>query len=278
VNLIPTRWYTVLFMPSSVSLLLMAVGLVLLWRCLRGTPSAGRGARLGLSLVTAGFTLLYLASTPLVAAWLSRSLERQTPYLDPEKAPQADAIVVLGGGQQGYVAEDGSIRLFTHHAGDRFETGLRAFELGKAPLLVLGGGSLPVPGDPLVGDLLRRMARQRGVPDDRIISCGRALYTTDEIAQLADSMRARGVKHVLLCTSASHMPRARMIMERLGFQVTPLPADFDTRGSAERFTLMMLVPRGGALAQTENGLKEWIGAFREWVAPSSTEAPPPAPR
>lgn len=272
-NLIPTRWYTVLFMPSSVSLLLMAIGLVLLWRQMRRTPAASRTPRLGPTMVTAGFTLLYLASTPLVAAWLSRSLERQTPYLDPERAPKADAIVVLGGGQQGYEAEDGSIRLFSHHASDRFETGLQAFELGKAPLLVLGGGSLPVPGNPLVGDLLRHIAQRRGVPNDRIIACGPAMYTTDESAQLAKSMRARGVEHVLLCTSANHMPRARLLMERLGFLVTPLPCDFETRGAAERFSLMMLAPRGIALAQTENGVKEWIGLLREWIAPSSTEVP-----
>jgi uncharacterized SAM-binding protein YcdF (DUF218 family) len=95
---------------------------------------------------------------------------------------------------------------------------------------------------------------------------------------LATSLRQRGVKHVLLCTSAIHMPRARLLMERLGFQVTPIPGDFDTRGAVERFSPLLLIPRGGAMAQTENGLKEWVGMFREWVAPSSTEAPPPAPR
>jgi uncharacterized SAM-binding protein YcdF (DUF218 family) len=278
VNLIPTRWYTVLFMPSSVSMLLMAVGLVLLWRHLRRTPASDRGARLGLSLVTAGFTLLYLASTPLVATWLSRSLERQTPYLDPEKAPQADAIVVLGGGQQAFVAEDGSTHLFTRAAGDRFEMAVRAYKAGRAPLLALGGGDFGLRDQSGVGAYMMEMAADRGVPREVMITCDRARYTSDESAMLATSLRQRGVKHVLLCTSAIHMPRARLLMERLGFQVTPIPGDFDTRGAVERFSPLLLIPRGGAMAQTENGLKEWVGMFREWVAPSSTEAPPPAPR
>ena len=272
-NLIPTRWYTILFMPSSVSLLLMAIGLVLLWRQMRRTPAASRTPRLGPTMITAGFTLLYLASTPLVAVWLSWSLERQTPYLDPERAPKADAIVVLGGGQQVYMAEDGSAHLFIRLAADRLEMGLRAYKAGRAPLLAVGGGDFGLPSLPSISSFLADTAAERGVPREALITCDRALYTSDESAMLARTLRQRGVSHVLLCTSASHVPRARLLLERNGFRVTPLPCDFETRGAVERFTPLMLIPRGAALAQTENGVKEWIGLLREWIAPSSTEVP-----
>lgn len=258
-NLIPTRWYTVFFMPGALSITLMATGLFLMWRWSR-RPAASRGSLRRPSLpAVAGLALLYVSSTPLMATWLARTLERQVPFLPAEEAPKADAIVVLGGGQQGHATDHGRSHLFMHHAGDRLETGLRAFHAGKAPLLVLGGGSIPLPDRPLVGDFLRRVAVERGVPDAAIVSCGPANYTTDEMAQLAEAMRARGVRSVLLCTSALHMPRARRIVEALGFRVTCLPCDFETLGAAERLHPLLLVPRGLALAQTENCLKEWLG-------------------
>lgn len=265
-----------LFMPSSVSVALMALGLFLAWRQLRRSPIDATRCRRGLATALSGLVILYLACTPWISTLLARSLERRTPYLSPEDAPLADAIVVLGGGQQGHVTVTGSTHLFTKAAGDRLEVAIRAFKAGRAPILALGGGEVGVPERPLVGDYMRGLALDRGVPPEAMITCGRALYTSDESARLAAELRTRGVRHVLLCTSAMHIPRARLIMERLGFQVTPIPCDFDTVGSAERFTGMMLVPRGQALAQTENGVKEWVGLLREWIWPSPTSVPDPA--
>lgn len=247
------------FMPSTVSLMLLVLGLFLVLRQLRQPQLDRTSIRRAIGLSLTGLTLLYACSTPWVATLLARSLELQSKLLRPEDAPQADAIVVLGGGQRGYVDDSGAIWLFTHRASDRWETGVRAFKLGKAPLLVLGGGILDIPGQPLASDFLRSLAEGQGVPAQSILTIGAARYTTDESAQMAGVMRDRGVRHVLLCTSACHMPRAKLIMERLGFQVTPIPCDFDTGGSAERLSPAMLLPRGAALALTENCLKEWLG-------------------
>ena len=72
-----------------------------------------------------------------------------------------------------------------------------------------------------------------------------------------------------LCTSAYHMPRARLAYERAGFAVTPVPCDFDTRGAAERFSPALLLPRGVALSQSEHCLKEWMGLAAYWLAPGA---------
>ena len=275
-NLIPTRWYIMFFMPSTVSLMLLVLGLFLVLRQLRRPQLDRTSIRRAIGLSLTGLTLLYACSTPWVATLLARSLELQSKLLRPEDAPQADAIVVLGGGQHGYVDTTGAVWLFTQHASDRLATGLRAYALGKAPVLVMGGGTLDLPGKPRVSDYLRSQAEAHGVPPSDILTAGAARYTSDEAAQMADLMRSRGVQHVLLCTSASHMPRARLIFERQGFMVTPLPCDFDTRGAVERFSPLLLVPRGSALAQTENGVKEWVGLIREWIVPSPQTVPPPS--
>ena len=247
-----------LVMPSSVGIALILVGLLLLVsRARRG--SAWMALRMPATLALAGVGRLYLASTPLVATMLSRSLERLTPYLRAESAPNADAIVVLGGGQSGHLASDGTLHLQGGRGGDRLEQGLRAFKAGKAPLLVLGGGSFGLPNEPMVGDFMRQQAVASGVPPASILVCGEARYTTDEGTAIAELMRPHGVRRILLCTSATHMPRARLVYERLGFEVTGIPCDFDTRGEGERWSPLLLVPRGQALFQTENGIKEWIG-------------------
>ena len=259
VNLLPTRWYTLFFMPSFVGLAMLMAGLLLLAWWSRGGVAHAWRRRAGAAMTVAGALVLYLASTPLVATWLTRSLERLTPHLSVAAAPTCDAIVVLGGGQQAYLADDGSMHVFTHHASDRMEQGIQAYLAGKAPLLAVGGGAFELPGLPPVTNAMAEQARSRGVPSEAVIEGGAALYTVDESQGVARQLQQRGVRRVLLCTSAVHMPRARLLYERLGLEVVPLPCDFDTRGAGERFSPLLLVPRGLALAQTENALKEWIG-------------------
>lgn len=259
VNLLPTRWYTMFFMPSFVGLVLLAAGLLLLVWWSRGSGTRDWRRRAGAAMSVAGALILYLASTPLVATWLTRSLERLTPHLSVARAPTCDAIVVLGGGQQAYLADDGSMHVFTHHASDRMEQGIQAYLAGKAPLLAVGGGTFELPGLSPVSNCMAEQARSRGVPPEAVIEGGPAFYTADESESVARKLQQRGVRRVLLCTSAVHMPRARLLYERLGLEVVPLPCDFDTRGAGERLSPLLLVPRGLALAQTENALKEWIG-------------------
>lgn len=258
VNLVPTRWYTPLFMPSTISIALIAIGLWMAWRAMRA-PDAGRTARRGLGIATMGLALLYACATPLVATWIAQSLESQSTPVSIADAPQADAIVVLGGGVSTLVRADHSVDMFWHHASDRFERGVTAFKAGKAPLLAVGGGDALVDEGPTLSEWIKRQAIDRGIPERALIVGGAASFTTDEGAGLASELRARGVRTILLCTSAYHLPRSRLIYERLGLTVLPLPCDFDTRGAAERLSLKLLLPRGLALAQTETCLKEWVG-------------------
>jgi uncharacterized SAM-binding protein YcdF (DUF218 family) len=244
-------------MPSSIGLVLITVGVVLLVMRARRGEHWPR-LRWPAAVTAAGLLMLYLASTPMVATALARSLERMTPYLKPEDAPEADAIVVPGGGQWRYEAPGGVEHLFSRNV-DRLEQGIRAYKAGRAPRIVMGGGGFATPSGSMVGDFLRNEAITRGVPPGAVLACGMALYTTDEGAAIAELLKPFGARRVLLCTSASHMPRARIVYERLGFEVICVPCDFDTRGAAERFSPMMLVPRGLALCQTENCVKEWIG-------------------
>jgi uncharacterized SAM-binding protein YcdF (DUF218 family) len=247
-----------LFMPSSVLIVALALGVFLMLRAWRRGKRPSE-ARFACGLTVTSLVALYLASTPLVARWVAESLERQNPPVDPVTMPVADAIVVLGGSMYATVGPDGTTLLYARHASDRFETAMQAFSAGRAPIIAFGGGGTGVPGTPTEGEWNRARAIARGAPADRAIAGPVALYTSDESEGIARVLRERGVKRIILCSSAMHLPRARMNYEKLGFEVTPLPSDFATRGAAEDWSWALLIPRGMALRQVDAGVKEWMG-------------------
>ena len=246
------------FMPSSVLIVALALGVFLMLRAWRRGKRPSE-ARFACGLTVTSLVVLYLASTPLVARWVAESLERQNPPVDPVTMPVADAIVVLGGSMYATVGPDGTTLLYARHASDRFETAMQAFSAGRAPIIAFGGGGTGVPGTPTEGEWNRARAIARGAPADRAIAGPVALYTSDESEGIARVLRERGVKRIILCSSAVHLPRARMNYEKLGFEVTPLPSDFATRGAAEDWSWTLLIPRGMALSQVDAGVKEWMG-------------------
>ena len=245
-------------MPSSVLMVAVVLGVFLMLRAWRRGKRPSE-ARFACGLTVTSLVVLYLASTPLVARWVAESLERQNPPVDPVTMPVADAIVVLGGSMYATVGPDGTTLLYARHASDRFETAMQAFSAGRAPIIAFGGGGTGVPGTPTEGEWNRARAIARGAPADRAIAGPVALYTSDESEGIARVLRERGVKRIILCSSAVHLPRARMNYEKLGFEVTPLPSDFATRGAAEDWSWALLIPRGMALSQVDAGVKEWMG-------------------
>jgi len=257
-NLVATRWWSMLFMPSALLMAGAALGLVLLlaaWR--RGKrPSE---ARLAVALAIGSIASLYALSTPLVARALAGAIESDFPAIDPGKAGPADAIVVLGGSATASMREDGSIHVYAMHASDRFESGLAALRAGRAPRIVFGGGGTGIDGAPSEAEWNRSRALDRGIAPDRVLVAPLAMYTSDESAGVAAVLHEVGARSVILCSSALHLPRAASHYRALGFEVHPLPADFATRGRAEEWSWKLLVPRSLALARTDACAKEWLG-------------------
>ncbi|MFM1882524.1 MAG: hypothetical protein RJA05_933 [Planctomycetota bacterium] len=225
-NLVATRWWSMLFMASSLLMLGIAEGAAwCLWAWRRGKmPTQAWPA---VALLIDSTVLLYLASTPLVARWAAWTLERENPPVAVDQLPTADAIVVLGGAMYATARADGSAHLYARQASDRFETALAAYQAGRAPVIVFGGGETGVPGTPTEGRWNRARAIERGV---------------------AERLRERGARTIIVCSSAMHLPRAAEHYRGLGFTVIPLPSDFATRGAAEEWSWALLIPRGMALA------------------------------
>ncbi len=119
------------------------------------------------------------------------------------RCSEADAIVVLGC--------RGSAALRR-----RLEIGVRLFDQGAAPLLVLsGGGSGPVPE----AELMRRAAIAHGVPPTALLVDILSRDTFENARETARLLGARGLASVLLVSDRVHLPRAALLFRLAGLRV-----------------------------------------------------------
>ncbi len=241
--------------PLGLSCLLTIVGLILLWR----RNSQGAAA----AIITA-LTVIFIASNGWVSQWLVKSLEWQN--LPPIELPQAEAIVVLGGGIKPATPPRPSVDV--SEAGDRIIYGAELFRQGKAPWLILSGGRIDwKDGGPPESEDMSSLAEMMGVPKSAILQDPNSLNTHQNAVEVRKILESKGIKgSVLLVTSAMHTPRSLLVFQRQGIKVIAAPTDFlvtenqlskgDTTWEAN---LLNLLPNAYSLQQSTKALKEYIG-------------------
>jgi uncharacterized SAM-binding protein YcdF (DUF218 family) len=205
-----------------------------------------------------GLGALYLLSTEAVSESLMGSLETQYKAVPVNQAPNADAIVVLGG----YLHTPGTQHPegeFTE-AADRLWMGAKLYRAGKAPLVLLTGGVVKVLGEEggSEGVSARDILLQWSVPPDAILLEQQSQNTRENASFSAGILTAKGAKRLLLVTSASHMPRAMAIFHHAGMDVIPAPTDYQT-GWARPHPSLRWIPDAEYLFRSQRALKEWIG-------------------
>ena len=102
---------------------------------------------------------------------------------------------------------------------------------------------------------------RRGVPASAIVLTREVVNTASEAEAVEELARERGWKSILLVTSAFHMPRARLLFRNRGFEVHPVPVDYQS-GDLEReseFSIHGYVPQGDGLARSDKALREYLG-------------------
>ena len=165
--------------------------------------------------------ILLVCGNGPVSDLLIQHLERQ--YLPPTPVPQADCILVLGGGTSSDLPPRPTTEV--NDAGDRVIYGAWLYRQGKAPVvLCTGGGNQPHPEALDMADILQRM----GVPKDAILVETKAMDTHEHALNLRAEFHRRGFSRVLLVTSAMHMPRSVAVFKRgcPGIEFIPTPTDF----------------------------------------------------
>tara|TARA_Y100000589_G_C27177879_1_gene639528 strand:- start:1968 stop:2717 length:750 start_codon:yes stop_codon:yes gene_type:complete len=164
---------------------------------------------------------LWFLSTNFIGTLLFAYLETPWVRIDSKMLPEADAIVVLSGGN---IFLRGNNRYVEWDDPDRFFGGVELFKNKKAPLIIFTGEK--VEDDILSGHLYKKESLKLGIPIDSIKTTGLTLNTYQEALEVRRIFPNIEIPKIILVTSAYHLSRARKVFERQKFNVVPYPVDF----------------------------------------------------
>ncbi|HET9032087.1 MAG TPA: YdcF family protein [Dokdonella sp.] len=237
---------TQLIYPLPLCLLLVPMGLLM----------RGRWPRLGVMLCVFGLGWLLLWSLPVPSSALGRTLEQTFPQQAEADLPEADAIVVLGGG-----VSRNSWGIDLKPAADRVWFGARLYRAGRAPLVLLSGGCLEELGyDWPEAPAMATFLHDLGVPESAMLLESESRTTRENALYSEKLLRARGINRVLLVTSALHMPRALATFRKLGIDAIPAPTDFEAEAPSGNW-LMRWLPDTDSLDFSSRAMKEYLGMW-----------------
>ena len=244
-----SKLVTCLLSPLGSSLCLLVLALFLAWR---------RRSRLGLACGALAMVWLWAWSIPVLSLWLRGTLEDQFAQPPLSRVPQAQAMVVLGGGVSPPSGKATDINLGA--AADRVWYAARLFHAGKAPLLLLSGGSDPQRHAFSEARAMAIFLQDLGVPEQALVLEEASRNTLENAVFTAQLLNERGIRHVLLVTSALHMPRALALFAAQGLQVEPAVTDFESHSPPPG--ALAWLPDAEALDGSGRAMKEWVG---KWV-------------
>ena len=164
-----------------------------------------------------------------------------------ETFPEADAIILLGGGMGADTNSNSYAEMWT--GADRVWQAARLYKAEKAPKVIATGNGAIDTTLPLLKDF--------GLADE-CVSFLDAKNTEEE----AKGMAKIGYKKILLVTSAWHTKRARLMFEKYApeIEVVCAPADFEQTMMAENlFSPKAILPDVNAFSLNSVALREWVG-------------------
>jgi len=122
----------------------------------------------------------------------------------------SDAIVVMG---RGGADSDG---VLTNRSLRRLLLGVDLYNGALAPVLVFSGSAPET-------EARKALAKEMGVPDKAILVSAKARTTREEASEIRRLLLPLGRQRILLVADPIDMPRTRVLMERSGFEVHPVP-------------------------------------------------------
>lgn len=198
---------------------------------------------------------LYVFSTPIFAENFFKLIEGTTPRQTPNNVSKAEAIVVLSGMINQVKSTNGVYPEWMDP--DRFFAGIDLYKSGKATKIIFSNGKLPWnKASNTEGDILRKFALDYGVPDSAIVLTGNVENTADEAKAVGKLMGKW--RHIILVTSAYHMPRAKQNFESQDFIVQPFKVDYKV-DQLNGLTIIDFLPDADSFRLLNTGYRELIG-------------------
>jgi Uncharacterized conserved protein len=221
--------------------------------------------RSGMLLASLAVLWLWACSTPLVAGALVASLEDPWPPVPVAALPEAELVVVLGGGMAPPPA--GWPHADLGPAADRYWHAARIYHAGRAPRILISGGNVWERDQPTEAEVVRGFLEDLGVPSEAIVEEGSSRNTHENAERTAALLAEHGWRRVLLVTSASHMGRARATFARAGVDTVAAATDHTLPSAVP--PIMTLLPQVGALEASTRAQKEYLGRLvyrlRGWI-------------
>jgi len=250
--------------PLGLACILLILGLILEKR-----PRWRKG------LIIAALALLWLGSNRWVSYGLARSLEWR--HLPSESIPQAEVIVVLGGGTES--ADPPRPMTEVNGAGDRVLYAAQLYQQGAAPNILVSGGNLDFSSarGQTPAEEMAQILALTDVPEEAVWQQTESQNTYEDALYSAQMLADRNITEIILVTSALHMPRSLALFEKQGLNVIPATVDFTITQQNWENTfspgidefLIYLLPNASSLGLTTNVLKEYIGmlvyGLRGWL-------------
>ena len=246
-----------LVLPVGIVITLLAVALLLIIKGRR---------RIAAGLLAAALAILWIASMPIVAARLYRSIEGHYPAISLDEVPAGGCIVLLGGVVSAPMPPRVDIEF--KDAVDRVYKTAELYRAGKAPVVIVTAGNQPWSESSWAeAELIRELLMEWKVPGNSILLEDSSRNTRENALYSKKIINAINCKQPLLVTSAAHMPRAVAAFKSVGVTVFPVSTDVrvvDQRG----ITPMDFLPDAAALSMTSDAIREWIGqmvyAWQGW--------------
>ena len=201
--------------------------------------------------------------------------------VDLTTLPNADAIVLLGGGM-GLHQTSGHPEMFA--SADRVWAAARLYKAGKAPIMFVTGTNNLAATSGLLADFgvptnaLRSVAGARNTEEEakgifRMFECSNVRETECSNVRMRECSNVRGEgkiggetakPRILLVTSAWHMKRAKAMFEKYapGLEVVAAPTDFEmSYPTEEDIGIGSFIPGPEAMFHNVYALKEWVARF-----------------
>lgn len=194
----------------------------------------------------------YLLSTRPGAQALLTPLETRHPSLN-RVPPEAEAIVVLGGGRIPASPDYGGAALGDSSL-QRVRFAARLARGNRLPIFTTGGASL---GGASAGRLMARaLVEDYGIDPDRVRAETDSRNTAGHVPRLRPLLGDR--TRIVLVTTAWHMPRAAATFAAGGLRPIPAPTDFH-EGNGSPFLFLDLLPQADYLQMSSNAFHEYLG-------------------
>ena len=196
--------------------------------------------------------ILLITGLPVVSTAMGYALECRCPAVFLQDIPQADAIVVLGGG----IGRMGPGMPYPecYPASDRAVMAARLYHAGKAPLILPSGSGSSLGEKPFFEAM--------NIPPSAILCEDRSLDTAGNARSTLALLRKHGCQKILLVTSSWHMPRARMLFCDDTLDIVPVGCDYEAtlaKGRQATEPIWTKLPTAQAAGQFGVYLKEYLG-------------------